>query len=57
MKFLKRKFIGIYTAAKAGWIASRCPLCIIDDEEEEIRACYKHQKEIGELQKKNEETW
>lgn len=43
------------TAAKAGWIASRCKYgCVIDDEEECIIPCWIHRRVIGELLRQNE---
>ena len=45
------------TALKAGWIASRCPNCIIDDDEEAIFACFDHEDRIAELQAINEANW
>jgi hypothetical protein len=42
------------SAAKAGWIASNCPLCIIDDDEEAIIPCHVHEDAIAELAKINE---
>lgn len=52
MKIIRRYF----TAFKAGWIASRCPDCIIDDANEQIIACDTHETEIARLAKINEEN-
>lgn len=43
------------SAARAGYIAQNCTHgCVIDDENEEIRPCFLHAREIGELYKQNE---
>lgn len=55
--YVKRKVLAYYTAGKAGWIASQCKTgCVIDDENEEIRACPVHESEIARLERINEEN-
>lgn len=50
-----RKAKALFAAMKAGWIASKCQTgCVIDDEKEEIRACFLHETEIARLGKINE---
>lgn len=46
----------IRTAMQAGWIASRCPNCIIDDANEQIIACNAHESRIAELARINKEN-
>jgi len=53
---LNKKIVAYYTAAKAGWIAHRCTECVVDDENEEIRACWLHEAEIARLEKINAEN-
>jgi len=49
------KIKAYWNAFQAGRIASNCPLCIIDDENEIIVPCHMHKAEIDALAKKNEE--
>ncbi len=52
-----KKIKAITTAFKAGWIASSCPDCVMDDETEIIFACDKHEEEIARLAKINQDNW
>lgn len=52
---IHNKIVAVYTAAKAGWIASSCKTgCVIDNENEEIRPCLLHAQEIAALAQRNE---
>lgn len=52
-----KKIRAYMSAAKAGWIASNCKTgCVIDNEKEEIRACFLHEAEIARLAKINEDN-
>lgn len=51
---LRHKVKSISTAFYAGWIASSCPDCVIDNEIEEIRACPAHEAKIAHLAALNE---
>lgn len=42
---------------KAGLIAHNCEACVVDDENEEIRACLYHSAEIARLSKISLENW
>ena len=54
---IKKKFIANLVSFKAGWIASRCPSCIIDDKAEEIHPCPEHETKIGELYQIAQANW
>jgi hypothetical protein len=49
-----KKIMAFWTAFQAGRIAHNCPLCIVDDEKEEIIPCHQHAEEIGRLHARNE---
>lgn len=45
-------------ASRAGWIASSCKTgCVVDNETEEIRACFIHNAEIARLSKISLDNW
>lgn len=56
MNKLTRKWRAYSSAFKAGLIANKCPICVVDNEAEEIRACILHEAEIARLAKINEEN-
>lgn len=57
MKKIIRKLTAIKTAFQAGWIANACPDCVVDDEDEAIYPCPRHEKKISELGAINQENW
>ena len=59
-KFVVRKVKqvkAIKATFKAGMIAHNCEACVVDDENEEIRACLYHNAEIGRLSKISLDNW
>lgn len=48
------KIRAIWAAFQAGRIAHNCPLCIVDDENEEIIPCHTHKAQIAVLYNKNQ---
>lgn len=60
MNHLKRRFVAVTSAMRAGWIASNCERqgdgCIIDDDTESIWTCPIHESEITRLGKINKKA-